>query len=137
MPLFIVFGLTAPEIEPESTDSVADALSTLSFHIESAQNLVSFIDVYFCFSLLLALDLPFYDIFAPQKVPLLKISDDVITCNMWFAPPTPAIKNPVYTYGNLSPVTVTSEVIGQFYVRLFFGLELVLVMIRVDAEFKL
>ena len=28
MPIFIVFGLTRPVIEPESTASVADALST-------------------------------------------------------------------------------------------------------------
>ena len=32
--------------------------------------------------------------------------------------------------GYLPPVAVTSDVIGQFYVRLFFGLELVLVIIR-------
>ena len=30
MPIFIVFGLTRPEIEPKSTASVADALSTRS-----------------------------------------------------------------------------------------------------------
>ena len=34
-----------------------------------------------------ASDLPLYDIFAPQKVPLLKISDDVIGCDLWFGPP--------------------------------------------------
>ena len=34
-----------------------------------------------------ASDLPFYDIFAPQKVPFSKISDDVITCDLWFGPP--------------------------------------------------
>ena len=34
-----------------------------------------------------ALDLPFYDIFAPQKASFLRISDDVIVCNFWFAPP--------------------------------------------------
>ena len=33
--------------------------------------------------------------------------------------------------GYLPRVTVKSDVIGQFHVRLFFGLELVLVMIRV------
>ena len=31
-----------------------------------------------------ALDLPFYDIFASQKVPLLKISDYVIASDLWF-----------------------------------------------------
>ena len=45
----------------------------------------------------MALDLLFYDIFAPQKVPLLKISNDVNACNLWFGPPP--IKNPGYTYG--------------------------------------
>ena len=35
-----------------------------------------------------ASDLPFYNIFAPQKVPLSKICDDVIACDLWFAPPT-------------------------------------------------
>ena len=34
-----------------------------------------------------ASDLPFYDIFAPQKVSLLKIPDEVIACDLWFAPP--------------------------------------------------
>ena len=29
-----------------------------------------------------ASDLPFYDIFAPQKVPFSKISDDVIACDL-------------------------------------------------------
>ena len=43
-----------------------------------------------------ASDLPFYDIFAPQKLPFSKISD-VIACNLWFGPPFP-IKNPGYAY---------------------------------------
>ena len=34
-----------------------------------------------------ASDLPIYNIFAPQKVPLSKTSDDVIAGSMWFAPP--------------------------------------------------
>ena len=33
-----------------------------------------------------ASNLPFYDIFAPEKVPLLKISDDVIASDLWFGP---------------------------------------------------
>ena len=41
----------------------------------------------------MALDLSLYNIFAPQKVPLLKISDDLIACDLWFAP-LPPIKNP-------------------------------------------
>ena len=32
-------------------------------------------------------DLPFYDIFVLQKVPFSQISDDVIACDLWFAPP--------------------------------------------------
>ena len=37
-----------------------------------------------------------YDIFVPQKVPLSKISDDVIACRFWFGPPP--FKNPGYAY---------------------------------------
>ena len=43
-----------------------------------------------------ASDLPFYNIFAPQKVPFLKISDDLIACDLWFGPPPPPIKNAGY-----------------------------------------
>ena len=52
----------------------------------------------------------------------------------------PPIKNARCAYGYngyLPPVTVTSDVIGQFYVALFFGIELELVMIRVGAKFRL
>ena len=34
-----------------------------------------------------ASDLPFYDNFDPQKVPLSKNFDDVIVRDLWFAPP--------------------------------------------------
>ena len=45
------------------------------------------------------LELPFYDIFALQKVLFLKISDDVIACDLWFGPlPT---KNPGYVYAGV------------------------------------
>ena len=44
-----------------------------------------------------ASDLPFYKTFGPQKVSLLKISDDVIACDLWFG--LPPIKNPGYAYG--------------------------------------
>ena len=37
----------------------------------------------------LAADLPFYNIFVLKKVPPSKISDDVIVCDLWFAPPPP------------------------------------------------
>ena len=33
-----------------------------------------------------ASDLPFYDIIAPQKLPLSKIFDDVIACDLCFGP---------------------------------------------------
>ena len=53
-------------------------------------------------------------------------------------PPSPPNqnKNHDFVYGYLLPV-ITFDVIGQFYVRLFFGLELVLVIIRVGAKFVL
>ena len=35
----------------------------------------------------MASDLPFCNIFAPQKVPLSKIFDDVIACDLLFTPP--------------------------------------------------
>ena len=44
----------------------------------------------------MALNLPFYDIFALQKVPFLKISDDLMACDLWFGPLP--IKNPGYAY---------------------------------------
>ena len=34
-----------------------------------------------------ASDLSTYNTFVTQKVSLAKISDDVIACNLWFAPP--------------------------------------------------
>ena len=40
-------------------------------------------------------DLLICNIFVPQKVPLSKISDDVIARDLWFGPP---IKNPGYAY---------------------------------------
>ena len=46
--------------------------------------------------------LPLCDIFAPQKVPFLKISDDVIACDLWFGPPP--IKNPGYAYALEEPL---------------------------------
>ena len=45
----------------------------------------------------MALGLSLYNIFAPQKVPQLEISDDLIACDLWFAP-LPPIKNPANTY---------------------------------------
>ena len=34
-------------------------------------------------------DLQIYNIFVPQNVLFLKISDDVSACDLWFAPPPP------------------------------------------------
>ena len=59
---------------------------------------------------------------------------------MLFVDCPPAIKNPGYAYGYngyLPPVTIKSDVIGQFYIKLFFILELVLVRIRLDAKLRL
>ena len=55
-----------------------------------------------------ALDLPFYDIFAPQKVPFLKISDDVIASNLWFGPPKSRILATPMASGSLYPPTPLS-----------------------------
>ena len=41
-------------------------------------------------------DITFYDIFAPQKVLILKIFDDNIAVDLWFEPPP--IKHPGYDY---------------------------------------
>ena len=57
----------------------------------------------------LASEPPFHDIFVPQNIPFSKISDDVITRNLRFAPPhahTP-IKNPGHACGVLSVVILT------------------------------
>ena len=48
-----------------------------------------------------ASDLPLYDIFAPQQLLFLKISDDVIACDLWFGPPP--IKNLATPMGQLLP----------------------------------
>ena len=50
-----------------------------------------------------ASDLSIYNIFVPQKVNLLKISDDVIACDLWCAPP-PSIKNPCNAYEQHSKI---------------------------------
>ena len=53
-----------------------------------------------------ASDLPIYNIFVPQKVPLSNISKDVITCDL-----VPPIKNPGYTY---APGRTCTPAIGYF-----------------------
>ena len=73
----------------------------------------------------MASDLPYYDVFAPQKVPFSKISDDVIACDLWFGPPPPPIKNPGYAYdGNL-----TSFFLPEFSSLYFEGYLLLLCML--------
>ena len=83
-----------------------------------------------------ASDHSLYDIFDPQKVPLLKTSDDVIACDLWFE--LPPIKIPGYAYsthrhyldttslsGFLVPMVSTSN---HFRVRIYvFGFGPVLV----------
>ena len=50
----------------------------------------------------------------------------------------PPIKNSGYASGYLAPATLTCDVIGRLYVALFFGIELVvLVMTRVGAKIGL
>ena len=70
-----------------------------------------------------ASDLLFYDIFAPQKVPFLKISDDVIACDLRFGPPP--IKNPGYAYGGhnimLNWMTEITDLLQFFVVSVKFG----------------
>ena len=57
-----------------------------------------------------ASDLPFYDIFAPQKITFSKISDDVIACDLWFGSPPPPIKNPGYACAQ-NPLAIGSPVL--------------------------
>ena len=52
-------------------------------------------------------DIPMYNIFVPQKVPLSKISEHVITCDL-----VPPIKNPGYTY---APGRTCTPAIGYFH----------------------
>ena len=52
-------------------------------------------------------DLPIYNIFVPQKVLLLKISENVITCNL-----VPPFKNSGYIY---APGRTCTPAIGYFY----------------------
>ena len=69
---------------------------------------------------------------------LLKISDDIIACNLWFGayPQSKVRATPMVTIVTYHWL-VTSDVIGQLHVRLFFGLDLVLDVIRVGAKFRL
>ena len=51
-------------------------------------------------------------------------------------PQSKTLATPMVTNGYLPSVTVTSDVIGQFYIRLLVA-ELVLIMIKVGAKFRL
>ena len=55
-----------------------------------------------------ASDLSLYDIFVAQKNPLLKISNDVIACDLWFGPS--AIKNTCCAYAFLSHKNYFKEI---------------------------
>ena len=55
----------------------------------------------------MASDLPIYNIFVPQKVPLSKISEDVITCDLVLP-----IKNLGYIY---APGRMCTPAIGCFH----------------------
>ena len=58
-------------------------------------------------------DLPSYDIFVPQKLPLWKNFDDVISCDLWFRPPP--FKNSGYAN--------ELEIAGKKFLKIFFFLE--------------
>ena len=63
-----------------------------------------------------------YDIFVPQKVLLLKNFDDVIACDLRFAPPP--IKNPGYAYdwqcGGMKTSHQVKNEIWHFLFKFFF-----------------
>ena len=55
-------------------------------------------------------DLPSYDIFVPQKLPVWKNFDDVISCDLWFRPPP--FKNSGYAN--------ELEIAGKKFLKIFF-----------------
>ena len=60
----------------------------------------------------MASDLPFCDIFVPQKVPLAKISDDVIEFDLWFATSLPNQKAWLRLWRDLFFLSVTLSLIN-------------------------
>ena len=58
--------------------------------------------------------LPIYDILDLQKVSLVKISDDVIACDLWFAPPPNLIKNSGYAYVLIVLISSTKTDFEQY-----------------------
>ena len=57
-----------------------------------------------------ATNLPFYDISVSQKVPLSKIFDDVIACDLWLGPLP--IKNSGYAYADLTRSRLVLEMVS-------------------------
>ena len=55
---------------------------------------------------------PSYDIFVPQKVPLLKIFDDVIASDLWFGPPNQSkiLATPINWSLRLCPWSLASSI---------------------------
>ena len=43
----------------------------------------------------MASDLPFYDMFVPQKLPLSKTFDNVIACDLWSPPQSKTLATPM------------------------------------------
>ena len=84
---------------PAAVGSVPRPPSVIRFNDTSSLTRVCQLR-HFCFLTLVnqtaASGLLFYDSLVQQNVPLLKISDDVIACDLWFA--TPSTKNPGCAY---------------------------------------
>ena len=57
----------------------------------------------------MASDLLFYNIFAPQKIPLLKISHDVIVCDLRFDPLQSKIPDYVLWCARLKKICVLAS----------------------------
>ena len=67
-------------------------------------------------------DLPFHDIFVPQKLPIWKNFDDVVSCDLWFRPPT--IKNS--GYANELKIALKKIFEDLFFLRTLAPVSLVL-----------
>ena len=70
---YTTFLNTSPKLDIFAFQLLLKALSLCKILLKCQQAAIS--------------DIPFYDIFVPQKIPLLKIFDDVIACDLWFGPP--------------------------------------------------
>ena len=70
---YTTFLNTSPNLDICTFQPLLKALSLCKFPLKCQPATIS--------------DLPSDDVFVLQKVPLLKIFDDVIACNLWFGPP--------------------------------------------------